>query len=34
VRHNFIDLLSREQLDALTRITDTVVGHLAEDQQL
>jgi DNA-binding MarR family transcriptional regulator len=33
VRHNFIDLLSREQLDALTRITDTVVGHLAEDQQ-
>jgi DNA-binding MarR family transcriptional regulator len=30
VRRNFVDLLSREQLDALTRITDTVVGHLAE----
>jgi DNA-binding MarR family transcriptional regulator len=34
VRRNFVDLLSREQLDALTSITDTVVGHLAEDQQL
>ena len=34
VRHNFVDLLSREQLDALTSITDTVVGHLTEDQQL
>ena len=32
VRRNFIDLLSSEQLEALTRITDTVVGHLAEDQ--
>jgi DNA-binding MarR family transcriptional regulator len=30
VRRNFVDLLSREQLDALTSITDTVVGHLAE----
>ena len=34
VRRNFVDLLSREQLDALTSITDTVVGHLTEDQQL
>jgi DNA-binding MarR family transcriptional regulator len=33
VRRNFIDLLSRQQLDALTSITDTVVGHLAQDQQ-
>jgi DNA-binding MarR family transcriptional regulator len=33
VRRHFIDLLSREQLDALTGISDTVVGHLAEDQQ-
>jgi DNA-binding MarR family transcriptional regulator len=33
VRRNFIDLLSSEQLDALTRITDTVVGHLTADQQ-
>jgi DNA-binding MarR family transcriptional regulator len=32
VRRHFIDLLSRDQLDALTRITDTVVGQLAEDQ--
>jgi DNA-binding MarR family transcriptional regulator len=32
VRRHFIDLLSRDQLEALTRITDTVVGHLAEDQ--
>jgi DNA-binding MarR family transcriptional regulator len=32
VRRHFIDLLSREQLDALTSITDTVVGHLTEDQ--
>ena len=32
VRRNFIDLLSRDQLDALTSITDTVVGHLAQDQ--
>ena len=34
VRRHFIDLLSRDQLDALTSITDTVVGHLAQDQQL
>ena len=33
VRRHFIDLLSRDQLDALTRITDTVVGHLAQDQR-
>ena len=33
VRRNFIDLLSRQQLDALTSITDTVVGHLTADQQ-
>jgi DNA-binding MarR family transcriptional regulator len=33
VRRHFIDLLSREQLDALTSITNTVVGHLAQDQQ-
>jgi DNA-binding MarR family transcriptional regulator len=32
VRRNFIDLLSRDQLDALTRISDTVVGHLTADQ--
>ena len=32
VRRHFIDLLSMEQLNALTRITDTVVGHLAADQ--
>jgi DNA-binding MarR family transcriptional regulator len=32
VRRNFVDLLSTEQLDALTGITDTVVGHLAQDQ--
>ena len=32
VRRHFIDLLSRQQLDALTSITDTVVGHLAQDQ--
>jgi DNA-binding MarR family transcriptional regulator len=32
VRRHFIDLLSRDQLEALTRITDTVVGHLAQDQ--
>ena len=32
VRRHFIDLLSRDQLDALTSITDTVVGHLAQDQ--
>jgi DNA-binding MarR family transcriptional regulator len=32
VRHNLIDLLSREQLDALTSITDTVIGHLTADQ--
>jgi DNA-binding MarR family transcriptional regulator len=32
VRRHLIDLLSREQLDALTSITDTVVGHLAQDQ--
>jgi DNA-binding MarR family transcriptional regulator len=32
VRRHFIDLLSREQLGALTTITDTVVGHLAADQ--
>jgi DNA-binding MarR family transcriptional regulator len=34
VRRNFVDLLSGEQLDVLTSIADTVVGHLAEDQQL
>jgi DNA-binding MarR family transcriptional regulator len=34
VRRHFIDLLSRDQLDALTRITDSVVGHLAQDQRL
>ncbi len=33
VRRHFIDLLSRDQLDAFTTITDTVVGHLAEDEQ-
>jgi hypothetical protein len=33
VRRNFIDLLSSDQLEVLTRITDTVVGHLAEDQR-
>jgi len=32
VRRNFIDLLSSEQLDALTGISDTVVGHLTADQ--
>ena len=32
VRRHFIDLLSRDQLDVLTSITDTVVGHLAQDQ--
>ena len=32
VRRHFIDLLSREQLDALSRISDTVVGHLTADQ--
>jgi DNA-binding MarR family transcriptional regulator len=32
VRRNFIDLLSKDQLEALTRISDTVVGHLAQDQ--
>jgi DNA-binding MarR family transcriptional regulator len=33
VRRHFIDLLSRDQLDVLTRITDTVVGHLAEEER-
>ena len=33
VRRHFIDLLSRDQLDVLTTITDTVVGHLAEEEQ-
>jgi len=33
VRRHFIDLLSRDQLEVLTRITDTVVGHLAQDQR-
>jgi DNA-binding MarR family transcriptional regulator len=32
VRHNLIDLLSRDQLDALTSITDTVIGHLTADR--
>jgi DNA-binding MarR family transcriptional regulator len=32
VRRHFIDLLSSDQLDALTSITDTVVGHLAQNQ--
>jgi len=34
VRRNFIDLLSSDQLDALTGISDTVVGHLTADKQL
>ena len=33
VRRNFIDLLSRDQLEVLTRITDTVVGNLADHRQ-
>ena len=32
VRRSFIDLLSKDQLEALTRISDTVVGHLTADQ--
>jgi DNA-binding MarR family transcriptional regulator len=34
VRRHFIDLLSRDQLDALTGISETVVGHLTADKQL
>ena len=33
VRRHFLDLLSRDQLDALTRITDTVVDHLTANQE-
>jgi DNA-binding MarR family transcriptional regulator len=32
VRRHFIDLLSREQLDALAEISETVVGHLARGE--
>src|SRR6266508_4041048 len=32
VRRNFIDLLSREQLDALAEITQTVVRRLTDEQ--
>jgi len=30
VRRHFIDVLTPEQLDALTKISDTVVAHLSD----
>jgi hypothetical protein len=32
VRRHFIDLLSREQLDALAEIAQTVVDRMAEEE--